>query len=43
MNEEREDEYQEPEVFDMGAAAELTLGRRFGTWPDGLEGWTFEF
>jgi hypothetical protein len=41
--EEQVEEYQTPEVFDLGAAAELTFGRHFGTWPDGLDGWTFEF
>lgn len=36
MKQEREDEYQTPEVFDMGAADELTLGKNFGDWSDGL-------
>ena len=40
---ELNNEYQVPEVVELGEASELTLGKRFGTWPDGLDGWTFEF
>jgi hypothetical protein len=38
-----EHEYVAPEVVDLGQAEDLTLGKRLGTWPDGLDGWTFEF
>jgi hypothetical protein len=41
--EERDEEYQAPEVFDIGAAEELTFGKNDGTWLDSLNGWTFEW
>jgi hypothetical protein len=39
-NEIRENEtkdYEAPEVFELGQAGELTQGRIFGDWPDGLD------
>lgn len=40
---ELNNEYQTPEVIELGEAADLTLGRFFGTWPDGLDGlWTWQ-
>jgi hypothetical protein len=36
--------YETPELFEIGDVETLTLGRRIGTWPDGLpDGCTFEF
>ena len=34
---EQVNEYQTPEVFELGEATDLTLGRILGDWPDGLE------
>jgi hypothetical protein len=38
---ETEKEYEAPEVFELGQAEELTHGRNFGDWPDGLDKWIF--
>lgn len=35
--------YEAPELFELGEIVDLTLGKRFGTWPDGTFGWIFEF
>lgn len=41
-NENEVKDYEAPEVFELGQAEELTHGKRFGDWPDGLmDRWTF--
>jgi len=37
MNENETKEYEAPEVFELGEAGELTQGKHFGTWPDGMD------
>jgi len=36
-NELNAQEYEAPEVFELGQAEELTHGRVLGDWPDGLD------
>jgi len=36
-NELNVQEYEAPEVFELGQAEELTHGRVLGDWPDGLD------
>lgn len=36
-------EYEAPEVIELGEAHELTHGRNFGDWPDGLDKWIWAF
>jgi len=37
MKENEVKEYEAPEVFELGHAEELTHGKNFGNWPDGLD------
>ena len=43
MNANEMNEYEAPEVFELGQAEELTDGRPLGDWPEGppLYKWTF--
>jgi len=41
MNEEQNNEYESPEIFELGEAETLTQGHNFGNWPDGLDKWIF--
>ena len=36
INEIEMNEYEAPEVFELGEAEDLTHGRLIGDWPDGL-------
>ncbi len=40
QNQELND-YETPEVFDLGPAESLTLGRPDLDWPDSITGWKF--
>ena len=37
MNENEMNEYEAPEVFELGQAEDLTHGKIMGDWPDGMQ------
>lgn len=35
--------YEAPELFELGEIVDLTLGHRWGDWPDGVFAWVFSW